>query len=139
MTMRSILALFLGVLPVSPAWAGCPDGSTCVDDKVAKRAARAPELIGAHCSYSTSTVIERVLAKGTAWTWTGALAKQSDSALTVAAPFVADEDARVLANALLDEVAATLDEGAVRTWTGKVLSHDGVRYVVVTQVDTPSS
>lgn len=117
----------------------CACGTAFAGDDASK-AARDPQHIGHHCSYNTKAMIRMVLEKGASFAYNGNLASAKDLGMDVAAPYVLDDGVtRVLANVVLDKVVAGMsaDKGEIQA-TGKLLEHQGVRYLVLVEA-TPAS
>ena len=117
--------------PVSGS--GGPAAAASLDATEASHCARAGELIGSNCSYTTGTMARRVIEDGVDWAWEGALeASANDLTSLVAAPFTVRGSTHVIANEL---VALLLTDGLARarlSLVGRFLEVDGVRYVVLT-------
>ncbi len=104
-----------------------------LDASAASHAARAGELIGSNCSYTTGMMARRVLEEGQDWAFVGELAASSNNlGSMVAVPFTASEGVNVIANELVEVMTADGHVGSRLSLAGKVLEVDGVRYVVLT-------
>jgi hypothetical protein len=104
-----------------------------VDAAVAAHCARSRALVGSNCSYTTGMIARRVVEEGVDWELVGTLSAAPNTlASLVAAPFVAPDGAYVVANELIELMAAGGHAAGRLSLVGKVLDIDGVRYVVVT-------
>lgn len=104
-----------------------------VDANAAAHCAKADKLLGQNCSYTTGLFARRVMEEGAEWSWAGSLVEAHDGlASQVAAPFVAEEGTRVIANELVEMLVNGGHARSRLAVTGKLLDVDGVRYVVLT-------
>lgn len=116
-----------------PQTAGAGASAVQVDASVATHCAKGDKLLGQNCSYTTGLFARRVMEEGEEWSWVGALAETHDGlASQVAAPFVAEEGTRVIANELVEMLVNGGHARSRVAVTGKLLDVDGVRYVVLT-------
>jgi len=103
-----------------------------MDVTAASHSARAGELIGSNCSYTTGMMARRVLEEGQDWSYVGTLAPTGNNlGSMVAVPYTAPDGVNVIANELVELMSA---DGYLRSrlsLTGKLLEVDGVRYVVL--------
>jgi hypothetical protein len=107
--------------------------ATTVDATAAAHCARAGELIGSNCSYTTGMMARRVMEDGQDWSYVGGLSSSENNlGSMVAAPYTVAGGAYVIANELLEMVTTDGDAAARLSLVGKVLEVDGVRYVVLT-------
>ncbi len=112
-----------------------------VSEKDPTACAKKASLVGANCSYTTGMMAQRVLAEGSAWSFTGHL-NASGNALGshVAAPFTVGPDAvNVVANEVLETVTEKGLADQRLSVDGKRLEVDGVTYFVLTGYAVPSS
>jgi hypothetical protein len=139
--MSLVAASLVALLP--SAFAGSPSArdpsaapaaeTGTVDAADASHCARAAELLGKNCSYSTGTMARRVLEEGTDWTYSGALvAAPNNLATMVAAPFTVADGVHVIANELVEVLSQGGHADDRLSVAGKLLEVDGVRYVVLT-------
>lgn len=109
-----------------------------MDVTAASHAARAGELIGSNCSYTTGMMARRVLEEGQDWSYVGSLnTSRNDLVSMVAVPYTASDrswpaEVNVIANELVEVLRIDGHAGARLSLVGKLLEVDGVRYVVLT-------
>ncbi|MDP2314155.1 MAG: hypothetical protein Q8P41_14730 [Pseudomonadota bacterium] len=107
--------------------------SASVDATAASHCARAGELMGSNCSYTTGMMARRVLEEGQDWSFIGQLTGGANNLVSmVAAPYTASEGVHVIANELVELMAVEGHTAARLSLAGKLLEVDGVRYVVLT-------
>ena len=100
---------------------------------IVSHSARAGELIGSNCSYTTGMMARRVLEEGQDWSYVGELtASGNNLGSMVAVPYTASEGVNIIANELLEIMAADGYTRSRLSLSGKLLEVDGVRYVVLT-------
>ena len=98
--------------------------------------AKKAELVGSACSYSTGMMAQRVLDKGTEFSFVGTLAESNDKAPSnVATPWIVAGNIHVIANQLADKV----DPASRLSISGKTMEIDGVTYLVMTEVKSVQS
>ncbi len=139
------LASLVALLPA--AMAGAPDarasgaavaasavpGAASVDATEASHCARAGQLIGSNCSYTTGMMARRVLEEGQEWAYVGELAASPNNLPSmVAAPYTVSDGFHVIANELVEMMNQEGHAQARLSLVGKLLEVDGVRYVVLT-------
>jgi hypothetical protein len=118
--------------PPVPAPANQAAGAS-VDAAAASHSARAGELIGSNCSYTTGMMARRVLEEGEHWEFEGALSASSNNlGSMVASPFTTQGGVNVIANELVELISHGGHTHARLSLIGKLLEVDGVRYVVLT-------
>ncbi len=126
------VALIVSLLTATHAHAGPREASGTVDLASASHCARAGELIGGNCSYTTGMTARRVVEEGAEWAFVGGLTPcTNDLESLVAVPFTANGH-HIIANELVELLAAEGLTGAKFVLAGRLLEIDGVRYVVLT-------
>ena len=126
----------------NPRGASCHHEATTAGADPARCATRV-ELMGlGNCSVSTAQMAERVLHDGAPYTFVGSLNKSENQLDShVAAPFTVgpNADIHVIANEVLEKVAPE-DVGTARLeLRGKLLTVNGLQYLVVTQIGPGNS
>ena len=103
----------------------------------ASACAKKASLIGGNCSYSTNLMAQKVMERGTAFTYTGTfLTAENKLDSHVAAPFVIHDDIYVIANQVVENVT---DTDARLAMTGKMLEVDGTKYFLLTEFSPTAS
>lgn len=104
--------------------------------------AKSADLVGNNCSFSTGMMAQRVLEEGTAWSFTGTLTPASNElASHVAAPYSVGpkNEVQVVANEVVETLAAQAGPGARVVLEGRILEVDGIKYFVAIKAKTPNS
>jgi hypothetical protein len=108
------------------------NAAATMDVAVASHSARAGELIGSNCSYTTGMMARRVLEEGQDWSYVGTLeATGNNLGSMVAVPYTAPDGVNVIANELVELMSSDGHLRSRLSLTGKLLEVDGVRYVVL--------
>lgn len=136
--MRSLLStLTLGaaLLVGLPAQAAGGADTVQVTEQQAGNPPRSAALLGAADGFRTGQLVRRVLAEGTAYTYSGRVRKVDPATpARVACPFRAGEGegSCIVATELVERLADSGRSGDELSLEGRYLEVDGVRYVVLT-------
>lgn len=123
-----------------------PVGDTCADQKVGADAdpastARRVELVGAEaCAWTTGAMARRILEEGAPWSFVGRVEPSANTLPSkVAAPYTLGPDGgvHVVANAVLEKLAAAGLLGQRLEFVGRLLEVDGTTYFVATEASAP--
>jgi len=138
----ALIAAGIALPSAALACGGSKSASADADTSVHAKTEKPQDLIGKNCGYTTGKMAQRVLAEGSDWTFTGALASTDNELNTrVAAPFAVGPDAaeRIVANDVLEDLTrAGAHNGRVEL-SGKRLVVGDVTYIVLTSFGAANS
>lgn len=145
LTFAASLAVFVPTASAGPAetptrtqsplstGVAAAETAASVDAAAASHCARAAELLGSNCSYTTGMMARRVLEEGQDWGAEGSLTPSPNNlGSMVAAPYTLPGSIFVIANELIEVLSVEGHTKARLALSGKLLEVDGVRYVVLT-------
>lgn len=133
--MRSLVAMFLILgLPAQAGNSAVRSVGPRVEAVDPTSPARSGAMLGAACSFRTSTVARQVMAEGADYAYVGSLQRTAASQGDVACPFRVGAQAEtcVVASELVEHLAAEGVDGLALSLEGRIMEIDGVRYVVLT-------
>jgi hypothetical protein len=147
--MRTLFVL--SALSLSASALACPgkDASTAAAaapaaDTVAaaEHCAKKADLLGSACSFTTTSMAQRVLAEGKTYTYTGTLvAAENQLSSHVAAPYTVGPKGQihVVANEVVENLSNAGAQAGRVTLQGRTLEVDGVQYFVMTSFQAGNS